>query len=309
MKQCFFIFIALLLGMTAKAQDIRITDFHQNVTSLVASMNPVKDRTGAACAVIRFAVKDKRVKIETNLGVVKTVKRPGELLLYVPQGTKRITVRCSGMMPLRDWQIPVAIESKATYDAVVELSEEAAELMPRSGENRVYVGAGYNIMSLSGPSVLIGFNMGNHHLELGAAMGLKKSDDLFFYGGDGSLKAAYSYKSTQVNASYGWELRLKDIFSLMPMAGVSYNLISGKAVSGVTTTGGGSELKNGNSVSGVFGLRLAAGVSEMVEVHITPSFHMGLFKDNNCKLLNTNDSKIKRWTDGANLNVGLNVKF
>lgn len=311
MKRIVLMMMVLMMAIVAMAQDIRISSFKQNMTSLIASTQPVKDRTGAVCAVIRFAVKDTKVQIEPNLGVVKTVKRPGELILYVPQGTKRITVRYKNMMPLRDWQIPVAIESKATYDAVVLLREDVVtggQTSKHTDGHHVYVGAGYNIVTAGGPSIALGFNFNRHNIELGATLGLKKSDDLFFYAGDGSLKAAYNYRPVNVQLAYGYEALQTDFFALMPMVGVSYNMISGSKVNSATSANS-SDMKNANSVSGVIGVRLMASLGNVVGLHITPSYHVGLFKDNNCKLLSDNDNTIKQWTDGFNLNIGLLVKF
>ena len=46
--------IALLGFGYANAKNIQITKFERNYTSLIASMNPVFDNAGDACAVIRF---------------------------------------------------------------------------------------------------------------------------------------------------------------------------------------------------------------------------------------------------------------
>lgn len=290
------------------AQDIQITSFEENMKSLMASTQPVKDRTGFPCAVIRFAVKDKRVQISGNLGVVKTQRLPGEVIVYVPQGTKRLTVRCRNLLPLRDWQIPVTIESKRTYDAVIELKETNTLPSDTREGHSVYVGAGYNILSLSGPSVVLGFDFNHHHLELGATMGLNKSDDLFFYGNDGELTGAFNYKAIKVQLSYGYGFELTDFLTLTPLVGATYNIMSGQKVNNMTVNSN-SNFKNANSISGVAGIRLGAKLTEMIEFYLSPSFHIGLYKDGNCKLLNSNDNKIKQWTDGFNLNVGLNIIF
>lgn len=108
----------LLISGSAKAQDIEIRDFKQNVTSLIGSMSPVYDNTGKGCAVIRFSVRDTTFVIGGNMGVMKRTTQLGEILLYVPSETKRLTVRHAGLLPLR-YEIPLKLEPKKTYDALM----------------------------------------------------------------------------------------------------------------------------------------------------------------------------------------------
>lgn len=98
-------------------QDIVVTNFQRAVTDMTARVNPVYDNNGEACAIIKFSVRDTTYVIEPNLGFVKRECKVGEIRLWVPAGTKRLTVRHEGMFPLRDYVIPEPIESKAAYHA------------------------------------------------------------------------------------------------------------------------------------------------------------------------------------------------
>ena len=101
----------------AQNKQVKIAQFERSHTSLIASMNQVKDNNGDICAVIRFWNTDPDYVIEPNLGVVKTEQHSGETRLWVPKGTKRITIRHINDRPLRGYSIPVDIESKGDYDA------------------------------------------------------------------------------------------------------------------------------------------------------------------------------------------------
>ena len=97
------IIIALLLIVAAngmKAQRIEIKTFERNYTSLIASVNPVNDNTGEACAVIRFLGKDANFIIEPNMGMMKLETMTNEIRVWVPKGTKRLTIRREGVLPL-----------------------------------------------------------------------------------------------------------------------------------------------------------------------------------------------------------------
>ena len=119
-KSILFLAFMLLCQVRLNAQDIQITQFEANPTNLVASMYPEYDNTGTACAVIRFLVRETGFSIQGNLGIVKQDSLPGEIRVWIPQGTKRITVRHERYLPLDGYVIPVRIESKMAYDAVIE---------------------------------------------------------------------------------------------------------------------------------------------------------------------------------------------
>lgn len=286
------------------AQDIQITKFERNYTSLIASVNPIYDNAGDACAVIRFFVRDKDFIIEPNLGVLKKEDLPGEIRLYVPRGTKRLTIRHKNHMPLNGYEIPLRIESKVTYDVELVLNNEATNGQKRNKGHNVYIGAGYNIASISGPSLAVGFDVNHHIIELGAVIGLNKTDDIYFYDSSSSVKAAYNYKAIRTQLRYGYDIEVADFFSVQPQVGFAYNYYSGTEV-----VKGKSDYGSASSMSGMIGARLVASLSDNFKIHITPEYDFGIYKDDNCKKLSDFDDSFKSWTDGFNLNIGLMFFF
>lgn len=123
-KSILFLAFMLFCQVRLNAQDIQISQFEANPTNLVASMYPEYDNTGTACAVIRFFVRETGFSIQGNLGIVKQDSLPGEIRVWIPQGTKRITVRHNHYLPLDGYVIPVKIESKMVYYAVIEAKEK-----------------------------------------------------------------------------------------------------------------------------------------------------------------------------------------
>lgn len=157
-KRKLLLLIAIVLAMPLKSiaqgKKIQISKFGMG-NSLIASMNTVLDNNGEACAVIRFWYSGSDYIIQPNLGVLKMETEPGETRLWVPRGTTRVTVRHNEDQPLRSYTIPMRIESKTDYYAEISLTEGRVV----NHENHVYIGAGYNIMSLSGPSLTVGANL------------------------------------------------------------------------------------------------------------------------------------------------------
>lgn len=303
MKRNLIILLAMALGlpMWIKAQEIKVTRFEQSRNSMIARMNPAFTLSGENCAVLRVYVKGNDYSIEPNLLSVKDSTLSGEIRLWVPPGTSRLTVRRSGLKPLLGYQIPMRVEAKTDYDVDIEVVDS-----PPSSDNHVYIGAGYNIMTLSGPYITVGANLNHHQIELGAIYGLKKSDDLFFYDANDNLKAGYNYNAIRASLTYGYEIAVSDFFFITPMAGVSYLAYLGNEASTSTKS---TNYKNANSLSATGGVRLSMGFGKHVRLCITPEYQSAVYKDKNCKLLSSYDDDMKSWHTGFNLNVGLLVYF
>ena len=298
MKKIIIMLLAVVTASQLKAQDIEIKRFERNYTSLIASVNPVYDNTGEACAVLRFYSRDKDFIIEPNLGMMKQEQLSGEIRVWVPKGTKRLTGRKNSLMPLVGYEIPVVIEPKVTYDVELKVKRES-----NKGHN-VYIGAGYNIVSISGPSVALGFDLKHHNIELGAVFGLNKTDDMYFYDINSDVNAAYYYKAIRIQLRYGYDIRVTDFFSIMPQVGGAYNMYNGSEV-GSEVVNSSNNYGSANSVSVIGAVRLVTSFNDRFKLHITPEYDFGVYKDNKCKKLADFDKDFKSWTEGFNLNIGL----
>lgn len=298
--------IMLTAVIVAKAQDIQITKFERNYTSLIASMDPVYDNAGDACAVIRFFTREKDFRIEPNLGVLKKVSLPGEIRLWVPKGTKRITVRHKNLLPLTGYEIPVQIEQKVTYEAAVELSQAAQQRKDANDSRPIYVGVGYNITMVSGPSVAIGVNVNHHNIELGGVYGLNKTDGLYFYDTNGNTTGAYKYSAIMVSLRYGYEFAVSDFFSITPMAGGRLNIYTGKQLAQTVSS---TDYKNAKSMSVLGGLRFTLAFSKTVKLQVTPEYGVAFYQNDPCKTITWYDKTTKNWNTGFNLNAGLQIYF
>ena len=295
------IVLVMPLMSMAQTKSVRITKFGRS-SSLIATMNSVYDNNGEACAVIRFWHSGSDYIIQPNLGALKTETYPGETRLWVPRGTTMITVRHNEDKPLRGYSIPMRIESKTDYDAEINLI-----VGPTTSDNHVYISAGFNAMSIMGPSAAVGFDLSHHNIELGAVYGLNKSDDWYFYDSEGNVSEAYNYQAIRVQLRYGYEIKVADFLGLIPQVGAGYNILTGKTVGGISSSK--SAYKSSGSLSALGALRLVASFSESFKLHITPEYDFGVYKDNTCKVIEKKDNKFKSWTEGFNLNVGLMIFF
>lgn len=305
MKKNFLLLLAaiLLIPNELMAQsEIRITKFEENPFNIEARSNPIFDNNGDAYAIICFEVRDNNVDIDANYGYIKREDKVSEIKLWVPKGTKRLTIRREKLRSII-YNIPIEIESKKTYKAIIEWDE----YVPLANKNHyVYMSAGYSIMSLMGPSLAIGANIHHHNIEINGVYGINKTDDLYFYDSEGNANSGFNYSAIRVGLSYGYELELSDFFSIMPQIGGFYQMYSGTDVIGNNRN---SDYKNANAFSAFGALRFTISFSNSFKLFAAPEYDYAVYKDNKCKLLNDFDENFKKWNTGFNLNVGLQIFF
>ena len=98
------------------AQDsIKVVRFERLTRDLSASTRQVKDINGQICGIIKIETNDSLFIFEPNYGVIEELKKTGERILYVPEGTKSISIRHPQYVMLRNYLLPEKIDSKATY--------------------------------------------------------------------------------------------------------------------------------------------------------------------------------------------------
>ena len=304
MKRKHYISLLLMLLLCAKAtaQDITIAEFKELPHDLTARTTTMIDNAGEAGAVIRFLVRDMNIVIEPNLGVLKREERQGEIDLWVPKGTKRITIRRKGMIPLSGYVIPVRIESKVTYEARVEMTQKVKQTNLQG-----YLGTAFSILPAVGPSASVGLVYRHHVLEVGGTFGLSKTDQLYFYNSKGDAVATYSYQPLFVHAKYGYEWYATKMLSVTPFVGAVYGQFKGKTDASFAYAN--SDYQKASAVSASASVRMALGLGKHLSFHVTPEYRFCLSKDNNSTWIAEYDKTLNAWTEGLGLNVGMMIRF
>ncbi len=101
------------------AQEFRVASFSLLESDLTARVNPVFDLNGDACALIKV-IGDSRFDFSGPLGIVKRTERTAEILLYVPAGTKQLTISHPSWGMLRNYALPMTLDGRDTYEMVLE---------------------------------------------------------------------------------------------------------------------------------------------------------------------------------------------
>jgi hypothetical protein len=120
-RQIIFFIAFLLSYISANAQNIDVKSFKILQNDQTARVtHPVKDQNGEKCALIKVVTSQQGFVWEGGiLGVTKVKKKTGEYWVYIPHGSKKITIKHEELGILRDYPYPVAIKEATTYEMVL----------------------------------------------------------------------------------------------------------------------------------------------------------------------------------------------
>ena len=133
-KICFTI-VFLLIVISGFAQ-ISVASFERIDNDLTARVDhPVRDQNGDVCALIKIETSQTGFTFEApGLGIMKTERKTGEYWVYIPWGSKRLTIKHDQLGILRDYLYPISIDRSTVYlmklttGNVVVVVEEPQEL-------------------------------------------------------------------------------------------------------------------------------------------------------------------------------------
>ena len=97
--------------------------FRQLDTDVSAFIDAVRDLNGEACALVKV-VAPPDFAFSSPLGIVKRRDEVGEIWLYLPKGTKQLTIKHPLWGVLRNWPLGMRLESRMTYELRLRLPTE-----------------------------------------------------------------------------------------------------------------------------------------------------------------------------------------
>lgn len=104
-----------LRAATPADSTFSVESFRKLPTDVSAFIDAVHDLNGEACALIKV-VGPSDFAFSSPLGIVKRSDQVGEIWLYLPKGTKQITIKHPKWGVLRNWQLGMKLESRMTYE-------------------------------------------------------------------------------------------------------------------------------------------------------------------------------------------------
>lgn len=109
----------LLTAFNSMAQKFEVSSFRLLPNDVTAFINPVNDLNGDPCALLKVQSSED-FAFSTPLGIVNRTDKTGEIWLYIPKGSKKITLKHPQWGVLRDYPFPMKIESHMTYEMKVD---------------------------------------------------------------------------------------------------------------------------------------------------------------------------------------------
>lgn len=107
--------ILIVIGIDVYAQKFSIESFRVLPNDVSAFINPVRDLNDEDCALLKVLGSGDFV-FSTPLGIIKRIDNVGEIWLYLPSKSKKITIKHPEWGVLRDYQFPTRIDSHLTYE-------------------------------------------------------------------------------------------------------------------------------------------------------------------------------------------------
>ena len=108
----------LLTCISATSQNIDVKDFRILPNDQTARVHePITDQNGEKCALIKVVTTEKGFVWEGGtLGITEVKKKAGEYWVYVPRGSKKLTIKHEELGVLRNYVYPEAIKESTVYE-------------------------------------------------------------------------------------------------------------------------------------------------------------------------------------------------
>ena len=114
------IMFLLLMPFSSSAQDFSVASFRLLPNDVSAFIDNVRDLNDEACALMKVEAPTD-FAFSTPLGIVKRKDEVGEIWLYLPKGTKMLTLKHPEWGVIRDYKLDKPLESRMTYELKLNL--------------------------------------------------------------------------------------------------------------------------------------------------------------------------------------------
>ena len=110
----------LLMPFSCSSQDFSVASFRLLPNDVSAFIDNVRDLNDEACALMKIEAPSD-FAFSTPLGIVKRKDEVGEIWLYLPKGTKMLTLKHPEWGVIRDYKLDKPLESRMTYELKLNL--------------------------------------------------------------------------------------------------------------------------------------------------------------------------------------------
>lgn len=131
-RKIFLLIVVICMMAVGKAgaQQFGVAGFRMLPNDVSAFVNPVRDLNGEACALVKV-IAPKEFAFSSPLGVVKRKDETGEIWLYLPAGSKMMTLKHPQWGVMRDYLFPKPLEGRATYEMRLRVPQKPSVMLKR----------------------------------------------------------------------------------------------------------------------------------------------------------------------------------
>lgn len=123
-KMTAVLFALVVMSSTTSAQEFSVASFRLLPNDVSAFIDNVRDLNDEACALIKVEAPTD-FAFSTPLGIVKRKDEVGEIWIYLPKGTRTLTLKHPEWGVLRDYPLGKPLESRMTYEMKLNLPQLA----------------------------------------------------------------------------------------------------------------------------------------------------------------------------------------
>jgi len=114
----------MAIAFQAMAQNMKVLDFkllENDLTAIIKGTTKV-DMNGETAALIKIQTPERGFSFDGGMqGVVATEEHAGEIWLYIPRRTQKLTIQHPDYGVLRDYFYPIPIEGGKTYEMLIDI--------------------------------------------------------------------------------------------------------------------------------------------------------------------------------------------
>ena len=114
----------ILMATVGYAQNMKVVSFRELVNDLTANRYGTSktDVNGETAALIKIVTPEKGFSFDGgSVGIVDVDYKPGEIWLYVPTGSRRLTISHRDFGVLRNYDYSVSVEGAKTYEMLLDI--------------------------------------------------------------------------------------------------------------------------------------------------------------------------------------------
>ena len=144
MKKILLLTAAMLTSaLHLLAQNMEVVDFRYLESDMSAQMHEYEkfDQNGERAAIIKIVTSERDFTFDAgSLGIVDREMHTGEIWLYVPRQSKKLTIKHQDYGMTRDYYYPIEIEGGRTYEMLIDLGiGRYVTIAPQIAGSTIYI--------------------------------------------------------------------------------------------------------------------------------------------------------------------------